>query len=747
MVFPMGTSAFYDEVTDLTTITATLDVQDPGSAIVDFYGNRELDPTGYGEGEWYFGEAVHVGDGIFELQVPGKLHLPMLSATATDSEGSTSEFGPRPPLILIPGTSGSRLVALKDANELWPGEAANHYRLELYPGGGLEEQIVATDIIRYEYGFDIYGSLIEFLEKEGEYQEYDVKNLVDRRTTANCDVDQRSENPNLFIFAYDWRLDIQESAEALQDYVGCIQRFFPGSNVDILAHSGGGLVSRKYMIEYPGNNSVNKLITIGIPWLGAPKMILVLATGDLYSRLANQLIWRSTMRYVAGSFTGFHQHVPGLTYYDDLGSSPLIEAGRDLNGNGSAFDWFSYPEYINVIDSQLGIGSVTPATTSHAFHATTGQDDWRADRDGRFYFSLVGIQDGGWRTIGKVASIIQTTCFGLPDKPIKCWEKEAFSVKPYLTEGDKTVPRLSFERTGWVPANAHEVLFFGSQFGGDDAVEHSALKQNPYVRASILGILSHGWDLYSTGSGSPVQSEVLNGSSQPPPLRYLTVSGASTLQLVDADGNEIRITEDTVEGSVPGVDRYILGERISLFILPISGEYTVTVDPSAEPLYVELTQGTGNSASFAQRYTDLSLPTNSRGLLTLSDSGEVDFLYDRAGDGDFDTLVQPTVSLTGQDANDLEPPEINVFTTEQGADVILTIGAVDQGSGVDKVYYSLNGEKFLLYESPLTLDRDQNPFITIFADDHAANRRTLVYDVSKPQQFFTLYIPLTVGGD
>jgi hypothetical protein len=62
MVFPMGTSAFYDEVTDLTTITATLDVQDPGSAIVDFYGSRELDPTGYGEGEWYFGEAVHVGD-------------------------------------------------------------------------------------------------------------------------------------------------------------------------------------------------------------------------------------------------------------------------------------------------------------------------------------------------------------------------------------------------------------------------------------------------------------------------------------------------------------------------------------------------------------------------------------------------------------------------------------------------------------------------------------------------------------
>jgi pimeloyl-ACP methyl ester carboxylesterase len=593
---------------------------------------------------------------------------------------------------------------------------------------------------------DIYGGLIEFLEKEGVYNEYRVDDIVKRRTTQDCDITQRSDHPSLFIFAHDWRMDYGKLAEALRDYVGCIRKFFPGSIVDILAHSGGGLIGRKYMIEYPGDHHVNKLITIGIPWLGAPKMILAVAAGDLDSELANQLIWRSTLRYVGGSFTGAHQHLPAQAFFDTLGESPFIEWGRDINSNGNSFDTFAYEEYIHLLDSEFGMSPFTPGTATNDFHAVSGQDDWRTEGDGSIFYNLVGIQDSGDRTIGKVGTAYKSVCIYSPGGPI-CDTKEAFEIKSFLTEGDRTVPRLSAERNGWVPTNAHEVLFFGSKFGGDTAVEHSALKQNPFVWASIQGILSHGWDLHSTGAGSPVQSEAANGTSQPSPLRYLTVSGASTLELVDADGNEIYLMEDTEEGSVPGVDRYILGERLSLFILPLSGEYTVTIDQSTEPLYVELTQGSSNSASFAQRYTDLTLPSNSRGLLTLSDNGEMDFLYDSAGDRNFDTLVQPTVSLTGQDANDLEPPEIKVFTTEQDADVILTIGAVDQGSGVDKVYYSLDGEQFLPYEGPLTLNREQNPLITIFADDLAANRRTIVYDLSKPTLLYTIYLPLTMGGD
>jgi pimeloyl-ACP methyl ester carboxylesterase len=754
MVFPMGTSAFYDEVTDQTTITTTLDVQDPDSAIVDFYGSRELDPTGYGEGEWYFGEAVHVGDGTFELQVPGKLHLPMLSATATNSEGSTSEFGPRPPLILIPGISGSRLDAKEGNNldEIWlGGPFTSHYRLSLYQADEPLEEIVASDIIRYAFGVsDIYGSLIKFLEEAGAYHEYIVDDIVDRRTGPGCDISQRADHPNMFIFAYDWRLDNKDSAIMLKDYVDCIQRFFPESKIDLLAHSMGGLVSRKFMLEYPDDHDVNKLVTIGTPWLGTPKMIYVLATGDMSDRKFNFLIFRSTLKYVIGSFNGSHQLLPAEAYFNDIGGSPLIESGRDLNSNGYPFDFFDYEEYIDVLDSQLGTAPFVPGTATHQFHSASGQDDWGASGDGNWYYSLIGGQDESWRTIGRVASIYKTYCITYIEDDIwqeDCYKVKAFTIQPYLTEGDGTVTRISSERHGWVPANFHEVRFNGSSYGGDDAVEHTALTGNPFVQESVLGILSHGWDLHSTAGGTPVQNQALNASQNPPINRYLTVGGASTIKLGDLDGNQLVITEDTMEGSAPGVDAFILGERITLFVLPSDGEYSVILDTAESPLFIEFMKGTPTTASSAERYIDLSLPAGVRVSLSLPDSDVIALHYDGDGDGTYETAVEPTVSLAGEDANDLEPPEIHVHTLEQEPEVLLTIDAVDPGSGVDKIRYSLDGVKFFPYVDPLILDRDEGTTITIIADDNAANRRTLVYDFSKPTPLYTIYLPLTMGGD
>src|SRR5207237_3094160 len=85
-------------------------------------------------------------------------------------------------------------------------------------------------------------------------------------------------NPNLFVFAYDWRKSNVENADTLRDYIGCVQQFYPNDKVDIVAHSNGGLLAGRYILANPGK--VNRLITIAPPWLGAPKAINVLETGD-----------------------------------------------------------------------------------------------------------------------------------------------------------------------------------------------------------------------------------------------------------------------------------------------------------------------------------------------------------------------------------------------------------------------------------------------------------------------------------
>lgn len=193
---------------------------------------------------------------------------------------------PSPPLIFIPGIAGSYLVDKNTNKNLWPGGVfTDHNALSL---NSPNSNIIATDAIRtylvpivpdVYHPYSAYESLLGMLTKSGGYHEYQVKNDPALRTTAKCDTTQKDSNPNLFVFAYDWRKSNEKNAVALKDYVGCVQQFYSGTKVNILAHSMGGLLARRYILDNPGTHNVDKLITIASPWLGAPKGIHVLETG------------------------------------------------------------------------------------------------------------------------------------------------------------------------------------------------------------------------------------------------------------------------------------------------------------------------------------------------------------------------------------------------------------------------------------------------------------------------------------
>jgi uncharacterized repeat protein (TIGR01451 family) len=102
MNFPVGVTAYYDAPTNFTVISGLLDTADPFGATVDIYLNRTIHPSGFGEGQRYLTSVGRLttnpltADGTFRVFVPGRLPagFPFVSATATDSNGSTSEFGP-----------------------------------------------------------------------------------------------------------------------------------------------------------------------------------------------------------------------------------------------------------------------------------------------------------------------------------------------------------------------------------------------------------------------------------------------------------------------------------------------------------------------------------------------------------------------------------------------------------------------------------------------------------------------------
>ena len=275
----------------------------------------------------------------------------------------------------------------------------------------------------------IYGPLLSFLAANG-YPECQVADIPCRRTTAGCDMFQKSSNPLLFVFAYDWRRSNVESADRLKDFIGCVQALYPNTKVNIVAHSNGGLVARRYILDNPADHKVDKFISIGSPFLGAAKFPHVMETGEF------PLVTGATARRIVASFTGAHQLAPSPAYFTIGGPLPLGEDGRDVDGDGNATGDYDYSTYKAVVNAQYGQGGLLPANTSQAFHSySTGvgnQDDWRADQSGVSYYHIYGIQSTD-RTIGNMRYTYELRCVpaGLWVRSIACL-RSACSTRPAM---------------------------------------------------------------------------------------------------------------------------------------------------------------------------------------------------------------------------------------------------------------------------------------------------------------------------
>ncbi len=108
------------------------------------------------------------------------------------------------------------------------------------------------------------------------------------------------EGKNLFAFPYDWRKSNVESARLLGEKIEKILEICGCEKVDVVAHSMGGLVTR-YYIQNINNQTVDQLIFLGTPHLGAPKAYLAWEAGEMGPDRLDILIEKSL------EFEGFTQ--------------------------------------------------------------------------------------------------------------------------------------------------------------------------------------------------------------------------------------------------------------------------------------------------------------------------------------------------------------------------------------------------------------------------------------------------------
>src|SRR5437588_7289186 len=107
----------------------------------------------------------------------------------------------------------------------------------------------------------------------------------------------------------------------------------------------GGLVARRYILDNPGN--VDRMVTLGTPWLGAPKFLNTLEFGGDLIDWTSLLILPPTIKEIAPYVKGAHELIPSRAYVDDLVESwnrPLWEDGWndfdfDITRSTAAFEF------------------------------------------------------------------------------------------------------------------------------------------------------------------------------------------------------------------------------------------------------------------------------------------------------------------------------------------------------------------------------------------------------------------------
>lgn len=220
--------------------------------------------------------------------LPDLRRLYSFQASALAREASESQ----PPVVLLHGAFGSRLMNPETGNEVWPGSLRrilfNDYEAIALPIDPvtlepMEEGLKVSGVTDRVAGRDFYGQIINVLEEVGGF----VRTEPGTRAALG--------EKRYYVFEYDWRRDNVKSAQALDAYIEQIRQDYnkPDLEVDIIAHSMGGLIARYFVrfgttdvlndnrltVNNHGASHVRRVILLGTPNMGSAVAIRNLIEG------------------------------------------------------------------------------------------------------------------------------------------------------------------------------------------------------------------------------------------------------------------------------------------------------------------------------------------------------------------------------------------------------------------------------------------------------------------------------------
>jgi len=593
----------------------------------------------------------------------------------------------RNPVLLIPGILGTQLLdpGIVGSDKLvWPN----------------------TDQILSDHGAEMKNSLMLNSTTGESINPIDVGDIVRRVTVeyppkyhiitiSDSDIfqglindlvaDGYVENTNLFVFPYDWRLDIDQAKIQLNDKINQIKEQTGSDKIDIVAHSMGGLVVKDYLKDY-GNGRVGKLIFVGTPHLGAPEPANTLINGDNFKGAVDA----ESIKDIADNSSATYELLPSQRYFN-------------LN-NG-------YNGYISLPDGTI----ITSYNDTKNFLLQEGLNpNIYSIAENFFSKDLEDINLQGIDAYNIVGCKINT--------PTNYSIDENGNFVPNFSNdnGDGTVPS---ESAAYINIPNDHMLYV-------KYAEHSELPSADGSRQAIVNALTD--KPFSLNDGPNVTVD--------PSDCGVTGKGGAVfspldINIYDNQGRHTGPVENgAIEYGIPGVTYEIIGHE-KFFFLPTDQGQTYTINgqgTDSGTFDFRLSTINNNTVTDTKVFNDVPVTTATSVSFAASAISTDDAITVTEGNNAPQTL-NATSTVTGSGVDDYTPPITTATVTgpqdasgTYTATVNVSLSATDDASGVMVTKYSLDsGVTFQTYTNPITLDKSGTTEFEYYSIDNSGNDETV----------------------
>jgi triacylglycerol esterase/lipase EstA (alpha/beta hydrolase family) len=582
---------------------------------------------------------------------------------------SEKEFS-KHPILIIPGSLGTEIKNSDDL--LW---------LDIARNISGNDTFMNPLIFNQNLGPTNPTELIGILRKKSfSLKSYDYSEaLIDLLKDGGY-----TEGQDLFTFPYDWRYgasgvdaDSKEvNVEALKGQIDYILNQTDAGKaagkVDVVAHSTGGLIVKKYVQEHPNDHHIGKAVFVGVPNLGAPKAAKVLLQGDNFGVPG---LSDDEMKKLSQNMPVVYDLAPSREYVETNGSY-LFSSDRTQSPQFNIHYDFDQSRIF-----MEGKGANELAMTRAENLHSTEFDDFDLRSVGVDTYSITGCKTP---TIDRIEE--------------RTYNKNTLQGKKTVTgyfvkseaSGDGTVP---YESANSVKTDDDKKFYAISS-------EHGKLLTTDGVRQQIVNLLTNSE--LQVNSNVITRQQLLTDSSQCQlgAGKMIMILSPVNISVTDPEGNQLRLAEDgSLQNNIPGADFELWGEQKFVY-LPDGPDYKVELQGTGEGEFTLISQNMSDGEMVGSEiaFSDIPVTTNLKGQFIFTESGP-QILLDNNGDGNVDETLNPgqyqapvasNVSGCCSAPAPVEPVQVKVLGATTFKDGTLVLDLADGRT----VYLMYHGKKY-----------------------------------------------------